>query len=85
MSEPVMEIEDIREYAEGFPVELGQLDPNDVYFDERTKEAAKERRWVVCGINQGGYDRTVIDLQDLFDWIRENKTELWKELTGENE
>ena len=50
-----MKLESVREYAEGFPVEI------------LTHENGRE---VIRAENQGGYDCVLIDLKDLLDAIK---------------
>ena len=47
----------IREYAEGLPVKIH----------------SHEGRLVIEATNQGGYDCTLVDLQDVLDWVREHR------------
>ena len=55
-----MEMKDIREYVEGFPVEL------DI---DRGRE-------VVIACNDGGYNSTAIDILDLIAYLKEKRPEL---------
>lgn len=56
----ISKMDGVREYAEGFPVEL-------VWNDELG-------RAVIVGINQDGYDGVEIDLLDLVQWLQNGKT-----------
>lgn len=46
----------IREYAEGMGVTITEANG----------------RTVIRALNQGGYDCTMVDLQDVLDWVKEH-------------
>lgn len=52
----ICEMTGVREYAEGYPVEI-QIDD-------------KSGRAVVVGRNEGGYNEVAIDLMDLIGWLK---------------
>jgi hypothetical protein len=52
----------VRDYGEGFDVELWKRD--------------EDGRLVVISYNEGGCNFTTIDLLDIIEWVRENKPEL---------
>jgi len=72
----------IREYAEEYPVEIRQLEPE---YGEKYKstltpnvyESYKNKRWVVIAKNEGGYNCTEVDLLDLLNFVKKQMPELW--------
>ncbi len=57
-NQKVADMPGVREYAEGFPVELW-----------RHKVTG---RLVICAENQGGHDGTFVDAEDAFAWLQAN-------------
>ncbi len=53
-------LEGVREYAEGYEVKID-------YVGDRP---------VVAAMCKAGYDRTLVDLLDLLEWVKANKPEL---------
>jgi hypothetical protein len=51
----------VREYADGEGVKL---------------DVNEHGRTVVVALNEGGYNRTEVDLLDLIDWLRANRPDL---------
>ena len=52
------------------------------YSDEMEVEVDREEnsnRWIVRAYNEGGYNRTEVDILDLVDWLRKNNPELLQE------
>lgn len=58
---PQMTLEEIREYAEGYPVDILQL---------------RNGRWCVQAHNQSGHDATQVDLVDLVRWLHEHRPDI---------
>lgn len=56
----------IREYDEGHEVEIQQ----------------ENGRWVIIAWNEGHCSRTCVDLEDVMEWVTENKSELIATLTA---
>lgn len=52
----ICEMTGVREYAEGYPVEI--------HIDDKSGRA------VVVGRNEGGYNEVAIDLMDLIGWLK---------------
>ena len=61
--EIIQEMIGVREYAEGFPVEL-----------RRDKDNG---RLVVCAVNEGGHNVTHVDVLDLLSWLRARYPQLF--------
>lgn len=55
----------VREYAEGYEVQL---------------EQTKEGRFVVVARNEGGYNCTEVDLTDLIGWVEKHQSQIWNEV-----
>jgi len=53
-------MEGVRDYAEDHPV----------YLDE------EKNRLVICAINEGGFNCTLVDIEDLINWLRENRPDI---------
>ena len=51
-----MKLEEVREYAEGFPLQMGE----------------ENGRPTIIARNEGGYNSTHVDLLDLLEWARES-------------
>ena len=54
--------EEINEYGEGYPVEIKE----------------KDGRTVIVALNEGGYNSTIVDLEDLLTYLQKHKPELLK-------
>ena len=65
----------VREYSEGMNVELaitrGMLD-----VDKPEKDWLGKERIVIKAFNEGGYNRTEVDLMDIILWLQKNRPEL---------
>ena len=75
----------IKEYEEEMTVEVKQLDPErDKHYkgviSEITYQAHINKRWVVIAYNEGGYNRTAVDLVELLAYVKENIPEIWPKL-----
>ena len=60
-SESAIKMQGVREYGEGFDVELDR--------------EASTGRLVIRAKNEGGYNETIVDLRDLIDWVMEHGTD----------
>lgn len=67
-----IEMNPVREWNEELPVELVLLPRG----TRSLNSVLPEDRLVVCGYNEGGYNRTCIDLLDLIGWLKKHKPEL---------
>jgi len=70
MSTETKEMEGVREYGDGLPVEL--------LWDRH------HQRWVIEAMNEGGQARTSVDLIDLVEWLKEHRPELFGVKGGED-
>lgn len=75
---PIILREDIREYCEGYAVEVTKIDA-----DASVASAAdlgahppNGMRWIVRAFNEGHHNSTEIDLVDLLTWLRRHRPEL---------
>ena len=72
-----IEMEGVREYAEHMPVTLSvETKDNRVWNPELKDWADMPRRLVVVALNEGGYNSTAIDLEDLLHWLSNNKDKI---------
>ncbi|MFM7011996.1 MAG: hypothetical protein ACKO0Z_22145 [Betaproteobacteria bacterium] len=65
-----IELDDVSEYCECYPVYIDTVKGNDYSLGEN------EERMVLCATNQGGFDGVAIDLLELVAWLKKNKPEL---------
>lgn len=56
--------------------EIREREEMNVYIGIDTQE--KGRRLVVAALNEGGYNRTEVDLIDLLQFIKQNMPEIWQ-------
>lgn len=61
MSNFITDMEGVREYGEGYVVELHE---------------EENGRLAIFALNEGGYNVTSVDLIDLIQWVKRNKPEL---------
>ena len=78
-------LEKVFEYAEQDDVNIEVL--NIPYELEHYKDVLKypewvpkEKRLVITGTNEGGYNCTQVDLLQLLSWVKKNHPELWEEV-----
>ncbi len=65
----------IREYAEGEPVEIKEIELSS-YGAAGTGLKEGDKRVVIQALNEGGYSSTSVDLLDVIAWVKENKPQL---------
>ena len=59
---------DIREYAEGMTVNIFFREPK-AGFSPEIPDTESPGRWVVHARNEGGYNCTEVDLEDVINWL----------------
>jgi len=84
---------DVTEYGEGFDVEIHQLDPEEAErasrhvagdYAEQFYRAYKNRNWIVCARNEGGFNGTEVDLVELLRFVKKRLPEIWDSVDKEN-
>ena len=61
----------VREYAEGYPVQLQTLNADNVY-----SHPEAHGRLAILAVNEGGHNCTQVDLLDLLVWVTRNRPDL---------
>lgn len=69
-----LDIKEIREYGEEYPVKIRYLTKQDYIVKENPE---LNSRLVVVALNEGGCNSTMVDLVDLLTFVRTEIPDLW--------
>ena len=78
----------IHEYNEEIGVDIRRLEPEDgTYYkgviSKEIYKAHQDARWVISACNEGGFNGTEVDLEDVLIFVKNNMPELWKKVLEE--